>query len=136
MPLPSTLPAFGDADIPAMLADMGVRASVGGVSGIGLFEEADQILVQDETRGQVVVKVSTLTIRTSDFPSVAIGSAVVVGTVNFTVRERLREGDGALTKLLLGYGPVAPSVGEPTQNTIDGGTFTGPDSPDLDGGTF
>ena len=67
-----------------------------------MLDEADQILVQDSNRGEVVATATTLTIQSSAFPSVKIGDAVVVGTKNFTVRERLRESDGGLTKLLLG----------------------------------
>lgn len=102
MPTPSTAPAFGDSDIPALMADMGIAVSVGGVDGIGLLDEADQILVQDQNRGEVVATATTLTIQTSAFPSAMIGDAVVIGSKNFTVRERLRESDGGLTKLLLG----------------------------------
>jgi hypothetical protein len=102
MPQPSTAPAFGDADIPALMADMGIRVTVGGVDGIGLLDEADQILVQDVNRGEVVATATTLTIQSSAFPTVKIGDAVAVGSKNFTVRERLRESDGGLTKLLLG----------------------------------
>lgn len=102
MPTPSTAPAFGDADIPALMGDMGIAVTVGGVAGIGLLDEADQILVQDANRGEVVATATTLTIQTSAFPSAKIGDAVIVGSKNFTVRERLRESDGGLTKLLLG----------------------------------
>lgn len=102
MPTPSTAPAFGDSDIPALMADMGIAVTVGGVAGTGLLDEADQILVQDVNRGEVVATATTLTIQSSAFPSVAIGAAVVIGSKNFTVRERLRESDGGLTKLLLG----------------------------------
>ena len=75
---------------------------MGAVSGVGLLDEADQILVQDVNRGEVVATATTLTIQTSAFPNVAIGDAVTAGSRSFTVRERLREGDGGLTKLLLG----------------------------------
>lgn len=102
MPTPSTAPAFGDADIPALMADMGIAVTVGGVAGIGLLDEADQILVQDSNRGEVVATATTLTVQSSKFPAAKIGDAVVVGGKNFTVRERLRESDGGLTKLLLG----------------------------------
>jgi hypothetical protein len=101
MPTPSTAPAFGDSDIPTLLADMGIAITVGGVDGIGLLDEADQILVQDASRGEVVATATTLTVQSSAFPAVAIGAAVVIGSKNFTVRERLRESDGGLTKLLL-----------------------------------
>ncbi|MGH9716408.1 MAG: head-tail joining protein [Candidatus Acidiferrales bacterium] len=102
MPTPSTATAFGDADVAYLLADMGIAITVGGVNGIGLLDEADEVLVQDADRGQVVVLMDTLTVRTTDFPNAAIGQTVAIGSKNFTVRERLRTGDGALTKLLLG----------------------------------
>jgi hypothetical protein len=102
MPTPSTAPAFGDADIPAIMKDMGIAITVGGVGGIGLLDEADQLLVQDANRGEVVATATTLTIQSSAFPSVKIGDAVSVGSKNFTVRGRLRDSDGGLTKLLLG----------------------------------
>jgi hypothetical protein len=111
MPQPSTAPAFGDADIPALMADMGIRVTVGGVDGIGLLDEADQILVQDVNRGEVVATATTLTIQSSAFPNARIDDVVSVGSKNFTVRERLRESDGGLTKLLLGAysgGPYTP----------------------------
>jgi hypothetical protein len=114
MPTPSTAPAFGDADIPALMADMGIAVTVGGVAGIGLLDEADQILVQDSSRGEVVATATTITIQTSAFPGIQIGQAVVAGGKNFTIRERLRESDGGLTKLLLGDGP-------PTVANVGGG---------------
>ena len=123
MPTPSTSPAFRDADIPALIKDMGIAVTVGGVAGIGLLDEADEIIVQDGTRGGVVMLASTLTVQTSAFPAMKIGDAVVIGTTNFTVRERLREGDGGLTKLLLGSGPVVSQSGAAPNNVIDGGTF-------------
>jgi hypothetical protein len=81
---------------------MGIAVSVGGVNGVGLLDEADQILVQDAERGEVVVLATTLTVQTSAFPAAAIGQPVAVGSRNFTVRDRQRIGDGGLTKLLLG----------------------------------
>jgi hypothetical protein len=102
MPTPSTAPAFGDSDIPALMTDTGIAISVGGVEGVGLLDEADQIIVQDLNRGEVVATATTLTIQSSAFPNCKIDDAVVAGGKNFTVRERLRESDGGLTKLLLG----------------------------------
>ena len=107
MPTPSTAPAFGDADIPTLMADMGIAITVAGVDGTGLLDEADQILVQDVNRGEVVATATTLTIQTSAFPGIRIGQAVVAAGKNFTIRERLRESDGGLTKLLLGDGPAS-----------------------------
>jgi hypothetical protein len=102
MPIPSTAAAFGDGDIPALLADMGIAVTIGGVGGIGLLDEGDEILVNDAERGQVVVLATTLSVQTTKFPTMKIGDAVVIGSKNFTVKQRLRIGDGGLTKLLLG----------------------------------
>ncbi len=85
-----------------MFADFGVAISIGGVSGLGIFDEADRIEVQDVTRGQVVGLVTTITVQTSAFPAMKIGDAVAIGASTFTVRERLRQGDGGLTKVLIG----------------------------------
>ena len=116
MPTPSTAPAFGDADIPALMADMGIAVTVGGVAGIGLLDEADEIMVQDQMRGGVIMTATALTIQTSQFPNAAVNSTVVIGARQFTVRERLRVADGGLTKLLLG---------NDTHGSIDGGFFDG-----------
>src|SRR5260370_25467518 len=116
MPTPSTAPAFGDADIPALMADMGIAVTVGGVAGIGLLDEADEIMVQDQERGGVIITATALTIQTSQFPNAAVNSAVVIGSRQFTVRQRLRVADGGLTKLLLG---------DDAHTSLDGGFFNG-----------
>jgi hypothetical protein len=84
------------------MADVGIPVTVGGVPGIGILDEVDEIVIHDAERGQVVVTMTTITVQTSAFPYVAIDSAVVAGSTTFSVRERIRVGDGGLTKLLLG----------------------------------
>lgn len=101
MPIQSSATAFGDGDIPTMLADMAIAVTVNNVTGVGLLDEADEILVQDAERGEVVVLATTLTVRTTDFPNAAIDQAVAIGARNFTIRDRRRIGDGGLTKLVL-----------------------------------
>src|SRR5215469_4062327 len=101
MPIPSSATAFGDGDIPTLLSDMGIAITINNVSGTGLLDEADEILVQDAERGEVVVLMTTLTVRTTDFPNAAIDQAVAIGSRNFTLRERLRIGDGGLSKFSL-----------------------------------
>jgi hypothetical protein len=101
------VPPFFEADLPFLIADTGVPVTVGGVDGVGIVSYADQVLVQDPAtsesfRGQVVVLVTTLTVQTSAFPLAKIGDAVVIDGQNFTVRERLRDSHGGVTKLLLG----------------------------------
>jgi hypothetical protein len=103
---------------------MGITVTIGGTQGIGLLDEADEVAVQDADRGQVVVLMTTLTVRTTDFANMAIGQTVAIGATNFTVRERLRIGDGALTKLLLSlYDTQIPAPSSTEPPVIDGGTF-------------
>jgi hypothetical protein len=94
--------AFRDQDIPFLLQDTGVPVVVGGVSGVGLLDENDQVLVSDRNGGEVLVPMTTLTVQSSAFPSMRIDTAVTVNGTNYTIRERLKTGDAALTKILLG----------------------------------
>jgi hypothetical protein len=92
-----------DADIPTMLQATGaVPITIDGTQGIGLMDWNDQLLVGDQTEAQVIVGMPMLTVQTSAFPNVKVDSAVTVDGVNYTVRERLKYGDGGLTKLFLG----------------------------------
>jgi hypothetical protein len=94
--------AFRDQDIPALLADTGVPVTIGGVTGTGLLDENDQVLVSDRNGGEVLVPMTTLTVQSSAFPDLRIDTAVIVNGTTYTVRERLKTGDAALTKILLG----------------------------------
>ena len=94
--------AFRDQDIPFLLQDTGVPVVVGGVSGGGLLDENDQVLVSDRNGGEVLVPMTTLTVQSSAFPSMRIDTVVTVNGTNYTIRERLKTGDAALTKILLG----------------------------------
>jgi hypothetical protein len=94
--------AFRDQDIPFLLQDTGVPVLIGGVSGIGLLDENDQVLVSDRNGGEVLVPMTTLTVQSSAFPSMRIDTAVTVNGTNYTIRVRLKTGDAALTKILLG----------------------------------
>jgi hypothetical protein len=103
VPIPQTLPPFGDVDI-SYMTEMQVAVTVGGVNGMGWIDDPDQIVVQDHAGGEVVVRASVLTVQTSAFPAAAIGQIVTVTSngKTFTVRERLGTGDGAISKFLLG----------------------------------
>ena len=93
---------FRDQDIPFLLQDTGVPVVIGGVSGVGLLDENDQVLVSDRNGGEVLVPMTTLTVQSSAFPNMRIDTAVTVNGTNYTIRERLKTGDAALTKILLG----------------------------------
>jgi hypothetical protein len=92
---------FGDADVDTMLADWGHSITIAGVTRPCLFDERDAIgLEQDGGAGQIM-RVAVATIKTSDFPNVMNDDACVVDGVSYTVWRRLRQGDGAITELLL-----------------------------------
>jgi hypothetical protein len=95
---------WNDTDIPAMIAATGgVPCTIGGVAGMCLFDLNDAILVQESgNRGQVVMGQPMLTVQTSAFPNLDIGTSATVDGKNYTVRERLRRGDSGLTNLFLG----------------------------------
>ena len=93
---------FRDQDIPFLLQDTGVPVVIGGVSGVGLLDENDQVLVSDRNGGEVLIPMTTLTVQSSAFPNMRIDTAVTVNGTNYTIRERLKTGDAALTKILLG----------------------------------
>jgi hypothetical protein len=94
--------AFRDGDVAALFADTGVTININGTPGLGLVDENDQIVVTNAGRGEVVAGVHTVTVQTSKFPPITNGQSIVVDGVNYTVRQKLKEGDAALTKILLG----------------------------------
>jgi hypothetical protein len=96
--------AFRDQDIPFLLADFGDSVTIGSVTKNGILDENDTLLASDRGGGEVIVPVTTLTLRTSDFPNLAIDTSITVGGKTYKVRERLKTGDAALTKVLLGGG--------------------------------
>jgi hypothetical protein len=94
--------AFRDGDVAALFKDMGVPITINGTPGLGLVDENDQIVVTNAGRGEVVGGVHTVTIQTSKFPAITNGMPIVVDGVTYSVRQKLKEGDAALTKILLG----------------------------------
>ena len=96
------MPAFRDQDIAALFRDFAVPVRIGSTTGLGFLDREDHVLVEDEVRGQVMAPVSVVTVQTSAFPELKEDVAINVNGNLYTVRERLRIGDGALTKILLG----------------------------------
>jgi len=105
---------FGDSDIPVMFADFGVPIFVNNIAGVGIVDQEDQAFQADGERGIVVMPVTTVLIQTSAFPGILIDNPVILDGSEYTIRERLRIHDGAITKLLLGA----------AGNVFDGGAFT------------
>jgi hypothetical protein len=98
---------FRDGDIDAIyrdLAAMGgaVPISINGVAGTGIVDENDQVVIVNAGRGEVVGGVHTVTIQTSKFPGVREGMQIIVDGITASVRQKLKEGDAGLTKILIG----------------------------------
>jgi hypothetical protein len=92
-----------DGDIPTLLSATGaVPCTIDGVAGIALMDWVDDLMTGDPARAQVIVGAPMLTIQTSAFPTVKVDSVVVIDGKTYTVRERLKYGDGGTTKLFLG----------------------------------
>lgn len=99
---------FRDADLAALFADarkmgLAVPISINSVDGEGIVDENDQVIVSDGRRGEVVGGVHTVTVRTSAFPGgITQDMPIVVDGVSYTIRQKLKEGDAGLTKILIG----------------------------------
>jgi len=95
-------PYYDEPSIDVMIAQVGEDVTVGGVAGKGIFDETDEELLRAEM-AHLLGKSISLTVRTSKFPGLSVGTAVTRAgppLVNYIVRERLQLGDGALTKAL------------------------------------
>lgn len=99
---------FRDGDIDAIFRDMvaiggAVPVTINGVVGVGIVDENDQVVIVNGGRGEVVGGVHTVTVQTSKFPAgIKADQPIIVDGVNYTVRQKLKEGDAGLTKILLG----------------------------------
>lgn len=90
--------AFGDTDIPALLADFGVDIEVGGITTKALLDIVDEEMqLQAIPSGPVVGKGIAFTFQTSALPAVDVGQALTSELKTYTIRQRMRIGDGALT---------------------------------------
>jgi hypothetical protein len=126
-----------DDEIDFLLRAVGaVAVTIDGVAGIGTLDWNDELQAGDQLRGQVIVGVPMLTVRSSAFPMVHVDSAVSVDGKLYSVRERLKYGDGGTTKLFLGTS--SSTVPFPPPDIIDGGDFdgTGGIGRSADGGSF
>jgi hypothetical protein len=100
-----------DSDISMMMnvAEFAEPVTIGGVDGVGIGDAQDE-LIEDSDRpnsGGVVLPLTKITIQTTAFANVRIDDAVVFRGRSYSVRERLRKGDGATTEILLGAPIIA-----------------------------
>ena len=66
-----------------------------------LFDERDEVALEQDGGSGQIMRIAVATILTSDFPAVRNGDAATVDGVNYTVWRHLLMGDGALTELWL-----------------------------------
>jgi len=91
-------PFFGDADLPALLADTGVPAVVNGVSMRCLFDERDDVELSVEggrmiARGRPALFQTTAVVAAG----IALDQAVTIDGVSYRVVAITRQNDGAET---------------------------------------
>lgn len=95
---------YGDADIPAMLADFGVAVVIAGSPPTTMLGIVDYV-GKDVLLSQGVSGVSgteiTVTVQTSKLPlGLKNKHLLTVDGKSMRIRDQNQEGDGALTKLL------------------------------------
>lgn len=91
---------FGEEDIDAMLSDVGGVTVVHGTeSGPGVLDSFDEELLRGDDVA-LVGKVIAVLVKSSNFPTIAKGSAVTISGAAHVVRDRMAVDDGALTRLL------------------------------------
>ena len=84
-----------------MKPPLGTPVVYGGSSFFGFLDTNDLVVVGDRGRGEVIGAAISLIVRTLDVPNVKIDDPITVDGVAYRVRDRVREGDAALVKLLL-----------------------------------
>lgn len=87
---------FRDDDIPGMFSEFGIPITIGGVAGVGIKNESDELFGSDQALGQVINGVTAVLIQTTAFPALAVDQAIAIDGRTGIVASRLRAGDGAL----------------------------------------
>lgn len=112
---------WNDADIPGMLAGAGaLPCTIGGVSGIALLDEEEQVY-GDRSQGEVTDQVTSITIQTSAFPSARIDDTVTIDGRTGSIMQRLKIGDGGLTRILFSVDAAIPIPPGDNDVILDGG---------------
>lgn len=76
-------------------APMGVSATSGSTTGRGILSQPTEV----EIGGQVLFVDYVFRCKTSDFGSLVAKDAIVIDSVNYTVREAAKDADGLTTIL-------------------------------------
>jgi hypothetical protein len=136
---------FRDQDIPLMMStsEFARPIRIGTVDGVCIPDLEEQAFqTGDQPNAEVVIPVSSVLVQTSAFPGAQIDDPIVFDGMSYTVRERLRVKDGALTRILLGDGGTVVidtdggDFAGGQVGVLDGGDFAGGQVGDVDGGAF
>lgn len=90
---------YGTSDLPDMMADFGVPVVFGAVQGLGIVDQVDRDLLQDQSV-QFTGREVTVTLETSKFAALKSGNALTVDGVSHLVLQVRRVGDGALLEAM------------------------------------
>lgn len=95
---------YREADIDVMLSDFGVPVEIVGVNTVrGIVDTPDELLLEHDGAGMIGVSISVL-FKTSAVPSIIVGSQIRIDSRLYDVRQRLRQDEGAVTRVLCALG--------------------------------
>lgn len=86
-----------DLDVFFSTAGFGLSVTSGSTTAVGILDMPSEIIAD----GVVLTTDYKLLVKTSDFSSLARGSAITVDGTNYTVRESMLIDDGKITQVFL-----------------------------------
>ena len=92
---------FEDGDIDTMLADSPHSITIASLTAPCIFDDREEIALEQDGGGGQVVRVTMAQVKTSTFPNVKGDDPVQVNSIEYKVWRALVQGDKATTKLLL-----------------------------------
>ena len=84
-------------DLTASFADFGVTATSGGVTGVVILDQPDEMVLD----GQVIFRDYNAHANTSEFGSLTIGSTITISSVDYEVRSVDQDLDGLTCQIAL-----------------------------------
>ncbi len=92
---------FEEADIDTVLADSPDVITIASVTEPCLFDDHEEIALEQDGGGGQVVRVTVAQVKTTAFPNVKGDDPVQVNSIEYKVWRALVQDDKATTKLLL-----------------------------------
>ena len=92
---------FEDGDIDTMLVDSPHSITIASVTAPCIFDDREEIALEQDGGGGQVVRVTVAQVKTSTFPNVKGDDPVQVNSIEYKVWRTLLQDDGAITELFL-----------------------------------